>query len=404
MSRSELALVVLEDGRVFRGRAYGARGRTLGKIFFSTGMTGYQEILTDPANSGQIAVMTFPHIGNTGMGEPVGASASASAGAGEENGSSAEQPWVGGLVVRDPARRAHWRGEVGELEDALREVGVVGISHVDTRALTRHLRDHGAMRAGVFSGEALPSHSEDLSPAAVAVLVDVVRSQAPVDGAQAAHQAEAAQARVVQTIGGDGAQRAHVVAVDLGGAAGAAQHLAERGARVSVVAQSVTLDQLLALSPDGVFFSDGPGDASGAGSAVELARGVLDAGVPFLGIGLGHQLLGRALGYGSYKLTDGQAGAEGHAAPVTAVDAPLNGLSVAPHDDGRYGRVEASRVSVDGRVVEQLRALDVPAISVQQHRGTAAGPQYSEHFDQFLSLVEARRAQGGATPSVKQEG
>ncbi|WP_371174113.1 carbamoyl phosphate synthase small subunit [Buchananella felis] len=388
MSKSELALVVLEDGRVFRGRAYGARGRTLGKIFFSTGMTGYQEILTDPANCGQIAVMTFPHIGNTGMGAP----------AGDQN------TWVAGLVVRDPARRAAWRGEEGELEDALSEAGVVGISHVDTRALTRHLRDNGAMRAGIFSGDALPSHSEDLSPAAVAVLVDVVRSQAPVNGAEAAHQARAAQARVIETIGGDGAASAHLVAVDLGGAAGAAQHLAQRGARISVVAQSVTLDQLLALAPDGVFFSDGPGEASGAGSAVELARGVLDAGVPFLGTGLGHQLLGRALGYGTYKLTDGQAEANGDAAPVTAVDAPLTGLSVAPHDDGRYGRVEASLVSEEGRAVEQLRALDVPAFSVQQHRGTAAGPQYSEHFDQFLSLVEARRAQGGATPSVKQEG
>ncbi|MDO4791100.1 MAG: glutamine-hydrolyzing carbamoyl-phosphate synthase small subunit [Buchananella hordeovulneris] len=403
MSASELALVVLEDGRVFRGRAYGARGRTLGEIVFSTGMSGYQETFTDPSYHRQIVVMTFPHIGNTGM---------------NREDPESDKIWIDGLVVRDPARRSSsWRAE-SELEDELVQAGVVGISHIDTRALTRHLRENGSMRAGIFSGDALPSHGEDLSPAAVSVLVDVVRSQAAMKGADLAREVSTSESYVIEPMNWEGPARAHIVAVDLGIKARSPQNLAERGARVTVVPQSITLDQLLALEPDGVFFSNGPGDPGAASHEIELLRGVLDAGVPYFGICFGHQLLGRALGYGTYKLVYGHRGvnqpvqdrATGRVEITAhnhgfAVDAPMEGPSVAPHDDGRYGRVEVSHLSLNDNVVEGLRALDIPAFSVQYHPEAAAGPHDSEHlFDQFLSLVEARRAQGEATPGTKQEG
>jgi len=374
------AVLVLEDGRTFTGQAYGATGTTLGEIVFNTGMTGYQETLTDPSYHRQIVVMTAPHIGNTGV---------------NDDDPESGRIWVAGYVVRDPARRAsNWRS-VRSLDDDLRDQGVVGISGIDTRALTRHLRERGVMRAGIFSGEA--AAAEDLQAQVLAAPAMV--------GADLAGEVSTDEAYVVEALGADGEKLdtpvATVAAIDLGIKAMTPHRLAERGVRVHVLPSSATIDEVLATSPDGVFFSNGPGDPSAATHEIELLREVLDRRIPFFGICYGNQLLGRALGYGTYKLGYGHRGVN---QPVIdrrtskveitahnhgfAVDAPLDGESVAPHDGGRYGRVIVSHVDLNDDVVEGLEALDLPAFSVQYHPEAAAGPHDAAYlFDRFLDLM-----------------
>ena len=388
----EDALLVLEDGFVLQGKAYATEGRTVGEIVFATAMTGYQEIVTDPSYHRQIVTMTAPHIGNTGV---------------NAADRESDRVWAAGLVVRDEARRASsWRSE-GELEDELRAHGTVGICGVDTRALTRHLRDRGVMRAGIFSGAALPAGATELGRPALGVLLDLVRQAPQMTGAALAAEVSTAQAYVVEPSGEYAGREpvAQIVAVDLGIKAQSPSELASRGARVHVVPQATTLAQILALKPDGVFFSNGPGDPGTADHEVELLRGILAQGLPYFGICFGNQLLGRALGYGTYKLDYGHRGVN---QPVLdratgkveitahnhgfAVDAPVAEVSVAPFDSGRFGRVEVSHISLTDGVVEGLRALDIPAFSVQYHPEAAAGPHDAAHlFDRFLELVVDHR-------------
>lgn len=378
------AVLVLEDGRTFRGRAYGAEGSTLGEIVFNTGMTGYQETLTDPSYHRQIVVMTAPHIGNTGVND-------------EDDEST--QIWVAGYVVRDPARRAsNWRS-MRTLDDDLVAQDIVGISEIDTRALTRHLRERGVMRAGIFSGAALLDENGERRPDDE--LLDAVLTAPPMVGADLAGEVSTDAAYVVEPIG---KHVATVAAVDLGIKAMTPQRLAERGVRVHVLPSNATIDDVLATAPDGVFFSNGPGDPSAATHEIDLLREVLDRRIPFFGICYGNQLLGRALGYGTYKLGYGHRGVN---QPVMdratgkveitahnhgfAVDAPLDGESVAPHDDGRYGRVVVSHVDLNDDVVEGLRALDLPAFSVQYHPEAAAGPHDAAYlFDRFVDLMNKK--------------
>lgn len=394
------AVLVLEDGTVARGRAYGARGATFGEIVFSTGMTGYQETLTDPSYHRQIVVMTAPHVGNTGV---------------NDEDPESGRVWVAGYVLRDPARRvSSWRAD-RSLEDELTAQGVVGISDVDTRALTRHLRELGVMRAGVFSGDALVR--ADGSERPVAELLDEVKASPEMAGANLAPEVSTTEAYVVEPAG-DHAGRAPVatvVAVDLGIKAMTPVRLAERGVRVHVVPATATIDDVTALLPDdgspvGVFFSNGPGDPSSAEPEIDLLRAVLDRGIPFFGICFGNQLLGRALGYGTYKLGYGHRGINQPVLDRTtdkvevtahnhgfAVDAPVDTVSTAPWDaqradDARYGRVVVSHVGLNDRVVEGLTALDVPAFSVQYHPEAAAGPHDSAYlFDRFVELMTTRR-------------
>ncbi|WP_127127695.1 glutamine-hydrolyzing carbamoyl-phosphate synthase small subunit [Georgenia sp. SYP-B2076] len=390
------ALLVLEDGYVLRGSAYAATGRTVGEVVFSTGMTGYQETLTDPSYHRQIVVMTAPHIGNTGVND-------------EDPESS--QIWVAGFVVRDAARRAsNWRS-VRELEDELADQGIVGLCDVDTRALTRHLRERGVMRAGIFSGAALPAGADHLTDQALEVLLDVVRESPQMLGADLAQEVSTDEPYVVEPAGEFAGKDpvATVVALDLGIKNRTPQQLAARGVRVHVVPQRTSLAEVLAYQPDGVFFSNGPGDPEAATHEVDLLRGVLDARLPFFGICFGNQLLGRALGYGTYKLQYGHRGVNQPILDRTtgkveitahnhgfAVDAPVTEPSTAPYDGGRYGRVEVSHVALNDNVVEGLRALDVPAFSVQYHPEAAAGPHDAEHlFDRFVRLMQTRRG-GGA--------
>lgn len=381
------AVLVLEDGRVFTGRAFGATGTTVGEIVFNTGMTGYQETLTDPSYHRQIVVMTAPHIGNTGIND-------------EDPESS--RIWVAGYVVRDPALRpSSWRSR-RSLTDELVEQGIVGISDIDTRALTRHLRERGVMRAGIFSAAGLVDGAgrrltdQDL--------LDVVVAAPLMAGADLAREVSATERYTVEPVRGPASGTdavATVVAVDLGIKSMTPQRLAERGVRTHIVPATVTVGEVLALEPDGVFFSNGPGDPSAAVHEVELLREVLDRRIPFFGICYGNQLLGRALGFGTYKLTYGHRGVN---QPVMdrrtrrveitahnhgfAVDAPTEGESVAPHDGGRYGRVVVSHVALNDGVVEGLECLDLPAFSVQYHPEAAAGPHDAGYlFDRFVELM-----------------
>ncbi|MEN1973988.1 glutamine-hydrolyzing carbamoyl-phosphate synthase small subunit [Cellulomonas olei] len=391
------ALLVLEDGRTFAGEAYGATGRTGGEIVFNTGMTGYQETLTDPSYHRQIVVMTAPHIGNTGV---------------NDEDPESGRIWVSGYVVRDPARRASsWRAD-RTLDEELAAQGVVGISGIDTRALTRHLRERGVMRAAILSGDALLD--EQGRPLPTEQVVAQVQALPAMSGADLAGEVSTDAAYVVPALGPDGAPLAEpvarVAAVDLGIKAMTPHRMAERGIEVHVLPAQSTIDDVLATAPDGVFFSNGPGDPGAATHEVELLREVLDRRIPFFGICYGNQILGRALGYGTYKLGYGHRGvnqpvldrATGRVEITAhnhgfAVDAPLDEVSVAPHDGGRYGRVTVSHVDLNDDVVEGLAALDLPAFSVQYHPEAAAGPHDAAYlFDRFLDLMREPSAGAAA--------
>ncbi|RLL65783.1 glutamine-hydrolyzing carbamoyl-phosphate synthase small subunit [Streptomyces sp. Z26] len=373
------AVLVLEDGRTFRGRAYGALGETVGEAVFSTGMSGYQETLTDPSYHRQVVVMTAPHIGNTGV---------------NDEDPESRRVWVAGYVVRDPARVAsNWRSVRG-LDEELAAQGVVGISGVDTRALTRHLRERGAMRAGVFSGDALQPRGPERAPADTADLLERVRSAPAMAGADLCGEVTTTEPYVVPAVG---AKRFTVAAVDLGIKGMTPRRMAERGIEVHVLPATATLDEVYAVAPDGVFFSNGPGDPATAEHPVALMKGVLERGTPLFGICFGNQILGRALGFGTFKLKYGHRGINQPVQDRTtgrvevtahnhgfAVDAPVDAVSDTP-----YGRAEVSHVCLNDGVVEGLRLLDRPAFSVQYHPEAAAGPHDAAYlFDRFVALME----------------
>jgi carbamoyl-phosphate synthase small subunit len=366
------ALLVLEDGRTFAGTPYGAVGQCVGEAVFCTAMTGYQETLTDPSYHRQVVVMTAPHIGNTGIND--------------EDGES-ERIWVAGYVVRDPARRASsWRSK-RSLDDELASQGVVGISGVDTRALTRHLRERGAMRVGVFSGEAARRPDAEL--------LDVVRAAPSMAGADLASEVTTSQPYVVKPLGD---KRFTVAAIDLGIKGMTPALMADRGIEVHVLPATSTIDDVLAVEPDGVFFSNGPGDPGATDGPITLLRQVLERRIPFFGICFGNQLLGRALGLSTYKLGYGHRGIN---QPVldrstgrVEVTAHNHGFAVQAPDDGAFdtpfGRAEVSHVCLNDGVVEGLRCLDVPAFSVQYHPEAAAGPHDAAYlFDRFADLMTA---------------
>lgn len=375
------AILVLEDGRVFRGESYGAVGETFGEAVFTTGMTGYQETLTDPSYHRQVVVQTAPHIGNTGV---------------NDEDDESDRIWVAGYVVRDPARTpSNWRS-TEDLGTRLERSGVVGISGVDTRALTRHLRERGAMRVGVSSIERDPQ-----------ALLARVLEQPQMTGADLSAEVTTPEAYTVDAVG---AHRFTVAALDLGIKRNVPRRLAARGVTTHVLPANSTLGDLLSVGADAVFFSPGPGDPATADHAVMLAQEVMKRSLPLFGICFGSQILGRALGFGTYKLGYGHRGIN---QPVMdrstgkvevtshnhgfAVDAPLDGVA-----DTAFGRVEVSHVCLNDNVVEGLRALDVPAFTVQYHPEAAAGPHDADYlFDRFAELVErpgqarARQTNGG---------
>ena len=364
------AYLVLDDGRIFEGSSWGANGRTFGEAVFATGMTGYQEMLTDPSYHKQVVVMTAPHIGNTGWNQ-------------EDNESS--KIWVSGFVVRNPSPiTSNWRASE-DLEIELQKQEIVGISGVDTRALTRHLRDRGAMRVGIFSGEEL-SREE---------MVIEVRKMDQMSGSFLSEDVSTDSNYVVKSPD----KKFHVVALDLGIKAATPRSFAERGVEVTVVPFNTTSDQILSLNPDGVFLSNGPGDPSTMDSVVETVRELLAAEIPLFGICFGHQILGRALGFETYKL---QFGHRGINQPVldkltgkVEITAHNHGFALKAPTDGIfttvYGRGEVTHVGLNDGVVEGLRLIDRPAFSVQYHPEAAAGPHDANYlFDRFVKLMEER--------------
>ncbi|NEB05220.1 glutamine-hydrolyzing carbamoyl-phosphate synthase small subunit [Streptomyces sp. SID13726] len=368
------AVLVLEDGRIFRGRAYGAVGETFGEAVFSTGMTGYQETLTDPSYDRQIVVATAPQIGNTGW---------------NDEDDESRRIWVSGYVVRDPARvPSNWRAK-RSLDDELVAQDIVGISGIDTRALTRHLRERGSMRSGIFSGESIAPDTE---------LVARVQAQPHMKGASLYEEVATKETYVVPAVG---TKKFTVAAIDLGIKGMTPHRMAERGIEVHVLPATATAEDVYAVAPDGVFFSNGPGDPATADGPVALMTAVLERKTPLFGICFGNQILGRALGFGTYKLKYGHRGINQPVQDRTtgkvevtahnhgfAVDAPLDKVS-----ETKFGRAEVSHVCLNDDVVEGLQLLDQPAFSVQYHPEAAAGPHDAAYlFDRFVALMEGQRA------------
>ena len=402
---SRPAMLVLEDGLTFHGAAFGADGEAFGEMVFNTGMTGYQETLTDPSYCRQIVAMTAPHVGNTGV---------------NDEDLESGRIWVSGYVIREPARIASsWRS-VRTLEEELRAYGVTGIAISGTRALTRHLRERGAMRAAVST--------ECTDPAR---LLERVLASPPMAGADLAREVSTPHAYTVDPPPAV-PTRFVVAAVDLGIKAATPWHLARLGCRVRVLPAASTAAEILATSPDGVFFSNGPGDPAAAGYAVEAMRGVLDAGACVFGICLGSQILGRALGLGTYKLRFGHRGvnqpvkdlrtgrvqitSHNHgfevampgqrpapppwAARVAGTGPPgglgwpglAGGLAEPAPFDTAYGPAVVSHVNLNDGVVEGLRLLGAPAFSVQYHPEAAPGPHDAAGlFGEFCDLMERAR-------------
>jgi len=370
------ALLVLEDGKVFTGKPYGKTGETLGELVFATGMTGYQETLTDPSYAGQIVVQTAPHIGNTGV---------------NARDEESDKIWVAGYVVRDASRVvSNFRAEKS-LDQELEDFSIVGIRGVDTRALTRHLRSAGSMRAGIFSGDAAEADIESL-------LVKV-RATAQMQGLSLSDLVTTVEPYAVPA---QGTRVGKVAIVDLGIKRSTIEHMAARGLDVGVFPARVDAHTLLASNPDAVFFSNGPGDPAAAEGQIEVLREVLAKRVPFFGICFGNQLLGRALGFDTYKLTFGHRGIN---QPVldrktgkVEVTAHNHGFAVAVPggEDGEsvesplgFGKVRVSHISLNDNCVEGIECLDLPAFSVQYHPEAAAGPHDSNYlFDRLVEVIE----------------
>lgn len=377
---TESAVLVLEDGTRFRGRAFGAHGRTIGEIVFATGMSGYQETLTDPSYAGQIVLMTAPHIGNTGM---------------NDDDMESRRIWVSGFIVREPSRVVSNFRSQRSLDSDLVSNGIVGLAGIDTRAVTRHIRDKGAMRAGIFSGSDADLVADEQLAA--------VREAPSMSGQNLSDQVSTPDAYLVPAVGD---RLGSVAILDLGVKTSTVNYIAERGFDAHVLPQTVTIEQILALQPDALFYSNGPGDPSASDRHVELLRAALREGIPFFGICFGNQLLGRALGFSTYKLPFGHRGinqpvldkATGRVEITSqnhgfAVDAPIEGVIESP---AGFGRVEVSHFSLNDNVVEGLRCLDMDAFSVQYHPEAAAGPHDSNYlFDRFRDMVVASRTQKG---------
>ncbi|CAN2238429.1 glutamine-hydrolyzing carbamoyl-phosphate synthase small subunit [Candidatus Planktophila dulcis] len=362
------AFFVLDDGRIFEGSSWAATGKTFGEAVFQTGMTGYQETLTDPSYHKQVVVMTAPHIGNTGV---------------NAFDNESKKYWVAGFVVRNPSTlTSNWRSEK-DLEAELIDQEIVGIQGVDTRAITRHLRDRGAMRVGIFSGLELTREE----------MVIEVRKQPAMSGAYLSADVSTESTYVVPAVG---EKKFTVAAIDLGIKGATPRAMAERGIEVHVKPYNATLDEILATKPDGVFLSNGPGDPATMTETIELVRAILAHEIPIFGICFGHQILGRAFGFETYKL---QFGHRGINQPVidrktgkVEITAHNHGFALqAPTDAGFstvYGPGQVTHVSLNDGVVEGLELTERGAFSVQYHPEAAAGPHDAAYlFDRFVDLM-----------------
>ncbi|HKS11202.1 MAG TPA: glutamine-hydrolyzing carbamoyl-phosphate synthase small subunit [Pyrinomonadaceae bacterium] len=364
MLTNKPALLALEDGRTFRGTSWGAEGESCGEIVFNTSMTGYQEVLTDPSYAGQIVCMTYPLIGNYGV---------------NEEDAESSRPWVEGFVVREASRiTSNWRAEES-LESYLKRWNIVAIEGIDTRALVRHIRDKGAMRACLST--------TDLDEASV---VEKARQSLPMENRELA---SVVTTKEPYEFPANGEERFHVVCYDFGVKRNSLRELAELGVRTTVVPASTPAADVLALKPDGIFLSNGPGDPASMNKEVEEIRALLQAHVPMFGICFGHQLLGRAFGGSTFKLVFGHRGGN---QPVKEVSG--KGVEITSHNHGFAVNaeslppdVEVTHINLNDQCVEGMRHRTLPVISVQYHPEAAPGPHDAEHhFQRFLNLMSQK--------------
>ena len=363
------AFLVLDDGRIFEGSSWAKTGKTFGEAVFQTGMTGYQETLTDPSYHKQVVVMTAPHIGNTGV---------------NATDNESKKYWVAGFVVRNPSTlTSNWRSEK-DLEAELIDQEIVGIQGIDTRALTRHLRDRGSMRVGIFS---------DLELSREEMVIEV-RKQALMTGAYLSDDVSTEKTYVVPATG---TKRFTVAALDLGIKGATPRAMSERGIEVHVMPYNSTLDEIVAINHDGVFLSNGPGDPATMTSTIDLVREILSLEIPIFGICFGHQILGRALGFETYKL---QFGHRGINQPV--LDKRTGKVEITAHNHGFalqaptesafstvFGPGQVTHVSLNDGVVEGLELIERGAFSVQYHPEAAAGPHDAAYlFDRFIEVMQ----------------
>jgi carbamoyl-phosphate synthase small subunit len=364
MSEKIPALLALEDGRTFRGRSWAADGEVCGEIVFNTSMTGYQEVLTDPSYAGQIVCMTYPLIGNYGV---------------NRTDSESSRPWVEGFVVREASRlTSNWRAEES-LSEYLKRWNIVAIEGIDTRALVRHIRDKGAMRACLSTTEldekSLVKKALESPPMENRELASVVTTKEPYD------------------FPAEGKERFHIVCYDFGVKRNSLRELAQLGVRTTVVPASTSASQALSYNPDGIFLSNGPGDPASMDREVEEIKQLFTANVPVFGICFGHQLIGRAFGGKTFKLVFGHRGGN---QPVKEVSG--RGVEITSHNHGFAvsadtlpAEIEITHINLNDQCVEGMRHKTLPVISVQYHPEAAPGPHDAEHhFRRFVELMEAR--------------
>ncbi|MDB4951835.1 MAG: carbamoyl-phosphate synthase, small subunit [Gemmatimonadetes bacterium] len=369
---AQSALLMLEDGRVFRGESYGAAGEAFGEVVFNTSMTGYQEVLTDPSYTGQLVAMTYPLIGNYG----VNAQDQESAG-----------PCAAGFIVHEASPiYSNWRAEES-LHDYLARTGVVAITGVDTRALTRHIRSLGAMRGALAPGHTDPD-----------ALLERIRAQAQMEGLDLATGVSTPERYVVPA---EGDRRWRVTAYDFGVKSHSLQLLAQRGCEVTVIPAATPAEEIVAARPDGLFVSNGPGDPEAVGHALETIRGLADEDVPVFGICLGHQLIGRAFGASTYKLLYGHRGGNHPVRRLSdgavEITAQNHGFAVRGDENGIPGApaLRATHMNLNDGTVEGLEHRERAVFSVQYHPESAPGPHDSRYlFDRFVDEM-ARRGAGG---------
>ncbi|MEI8231400.1 MAG: glutamine-hydrolyzing carbamoyl-phosphate synthase small subunit [Actinomycetes bacterium] len=370
------AILVLEDGKSFTGISFGAKSSTLGEIVFATGMSGYQETLTDPSYAGQIVVQTAPHIGNTGM---------------NARDEESDKIWVSGYVVRDLSRLVSNHRSERSLETDLIRDDITGISGLDTRALTLHLRDRGVMRAGIFAGEAAKKPLGEL--------IETIKNSLEMKGRSLSSEVSTAKNYLVNN---EGIRIGKVAILDLGIKRSTIENMVARGLEVEVLPATASFQQIIETKPDAIFYSNGPGDPETATSQVETLQQILRAGIPFFGICFGNQLLGRALGFETYKLAFGHRGIN---QPV--LDRRTGRVEVTAHNHGfavrvdggevvdspaGFGKVKVSHICLNDDVVEGLECLDLQAFSVQYHPEAAAGPHDANYlFDRFVEMIQAKR-------------
>lgn len=380
------AILVLEDGSVFKGKAIGASGRSSGEVVFNTAMTGYQEILTDPSYAQQIVTLTYPHIGNTGINA-------------EDNES--EKVWAAGLVIRDlPLLASNWRHETS-LEAFLLERGVVAIADIDTRRLTRILREKGAQNGCIIAGAEVEQVNAETG-----IVDSALKDVLAFPGLKGMDLAKSVSTTKQYTWDeaswslGEGYKAApeerpfHVVAYDFGVKRNILRLLVDRGCRVSVVPATTPADKVLALEPDGVFLSNGPGDPEPCDYAVTAIKQILETDIPVFGICLGHQLLALASGAKTVKMKFGHHGANHPVQNLqdgkVLITSQNHGFAV--DEKSLPACLEVTHKSLFDESLQGIHHKDKPAFSFQGHPEASPGPQDAQPlFDHFIELMSARQ-------------